>query len=622
MSADFQKVLVKDNRLDVTDVLKYAVVKGGQNVTAAQFAAVSQSTSQLTFNVQVPSEQTIIDRRVLLQSDITLTVVSNSGAAATAVNQGCKYGVNSALAPFPLHQLMSVASATINNNTVSLNVQDVLPAILRLLDKHDLACYNGTTPTYLDSYYSYSDSLYNLNNPNAGYYNAADSYQPPRGSIVPIGYTSSGQAASANTVVTETFTFRITEPLLVSPFIFGNPKSNAQGFYGVQNLNFVFNIGSANRVFRGLNAAQATARSATANSPAITTTDTAGSNFITSVTLSNVNNSRLLFTFLTPHPSDLMPAKNIVPYYELPRYITTQLAAINNTGATTVNGNSFIPAAKVTNVYSSQSLQLNQIPDKLIVMVRQQLATQNAGNTDSVLPISGISINFNNNSGILASATKEDLYRITKDNGSNLNWFEFSGLANELAGNVLASTTTAANFLSVPTCGSFLVLEFGKDIQLVEDFYAPGSLGNFNLQMNVTVENVLGYNLAASALELVIITMNSGVFVNERGTSSTYTGILTKADVLEASAQVAYTKGDVERLVGGGFLDMVKSAVQKIAPVARALAPVAKDLLAQSDNKYAKMGSQALGAMGFGASGGGMSAGGMAGGRKVNSRLM
>jgi hypothetical protein len=55
MSADFTKILVKDPRIaDVVDNIKYAVVKGGQNVTAAQYQAISASNSQLVFNIQVP----------------------------------------------------------------------------------------------------------------------------------------------------------------------------------------------------------------------------------------------------------------------------------------------------------------------------------------------------------------------------------------------------------------------------------------------------------------------------------------------------------------------------------------------------------------------------------------
>jgi hypothetical protein len=52
--SSFEKVLVKDDRLDVSDKIKYAVMKGGQNMTSAQFNAISQSTSSHTYNIQVP----------------------------------------------------------------------------------------------------------------------------------------------------------------------------------------------------------------------------------------------------------------------------------------------------------------------------------------------------------------------------------------------------------------------------------------------------------------------------------------------------------------------------------------------------------------------------------------
>ena len=127
MSADFEKVLVKDPRLDVTDAIKYAVIKGGQNVTMVKLPAVAYSNSQLVWNVQVPSEQTIIDRRVLLNATIDVTVTTANGMANSTV----AYGVNAALASFPIHQCMTTLSATINNNTVTCNIDDVLPAVIR-----------------------------------------------------------------------------------------------------------------------------------------------------------------------------------------------------------------------------------------------------------------------------------------------------------------------------------------------------------------------------------------------------------------------------------------------------------------------------------------------------------
>jgi hypothetical protein len=215
---------------------------------------------------------------------------------------------------------------------------------------------------------------------------------------------------------------------------------------------------------------------------------------------------------------------------------------------------------------------------------------------------------------------------MSKDNGSVQNWQQWLGLANTLVGPALTGTTaasasglfsgpvsvlaqggsTARGFKSVSTCGSMLVLEFGHDIQLVEDFFAPGSLGNFNIQVQLRCDNQMNASVGNQAgdipIELVMITMNSGVFVCERGTSSTYTGILTRADVLEASEQDPYTRSDVQRMVGGGFLDMIKSGVRKLAPIAKEAAKAALPHVA----KYVQ------GKMGDGRSGGGV-AGGLAG---------
>ena len=78
------------------------------------------------------------------------------------------------------------------------------------------------------------------------------------------------------------------------------------------------------------------------------------------------------------------------------------------------------------------------------------------------------------------------------------------------------------------------------------------SIGNFTFQITISCEN---WGAAAFAPEIVIITMNSGSFATERGTSSTYTALLTKEDVLMASQQEPMSHSKAQRMVGGGFLD-------------------------------------------------------------------
>ena len=85
--------------------------------------------------------------------------------------------------------------------------------------------------------------------------------------------------------------FEVTEPLLLSPFVFGSGFGK-QGFYRIQAMNFQMVLtGNANREWRC--AALAGTKTATVHS---------------------FTNSQLLFQFLTPHASDMLDPRNVVPY--------------------------------------------------------------------------------------------------------------------------------------------------------------------------------------------------------------------------------------------------------------------------------------------------------------------
>ena len=157
MSETFEKILVKDDRLGcITPKVKYQVFKGGQNITCQAYNAISQSTSNHVYNVAVPSLETIISREVLWKYTITLKI---SIPAPLTGRFAVNYGVTDALAPFPLHSLVNVMSATINNNTVSFNAQETLPLLLRMVDPEELAKYDCMTPTALDYLANYGDAV-------------------------------------------------------------------------------------------------------------------------------------------------------------------------------------------------------------------------------------------------------------------------------------------------------------------------------------------------------------------------------------------------------------------------------------------------------------------------------
>ena len=80
--SSFKTVLIEDSRISsITSEEVFGVQSSASQSTYQQFQAVSTSNSSVVFNVQVPSENIVIDRHVLLQGQVTLTI--NAGSSLT-----------------------------------------------------------------------------------------------------------------------------------------------------------------------------------------------------------------------------------------------------------------------------------------------------------------------------------------------------------------------------------------------------------------------------------------------------------------------------------------------------------------------------------------------------------
>jgi uncharacterized membrane protein YgcG len=587
-SSDFSKVKVLYDVLNTTDSVRYAVVAGAQNITPSKYNAISKSTSSITFNIQTPSESTLLARRIMIRNVMEITVNATFNVATPDGTLAVNYGFSESLAPFPFQTALNTCQLTINNNTISQNEKDVLFQLLRFNDRRDLARYNNTCPTMYDSYYNYQDAIGANNNPLGAWNDVAqDQDFQPRGSFRLISITGNTPFVTGSGIFPREIKikFETIEPFMLSPLIWCDPKSNNQGFYGIQVLNCVFNLASdTSRILRS-------AQSALLSSvylPAVPSANPAYADLKCSLT--DVPESELFIQYYTRQPSDLVSARNCVPFAEYPRYLSpigSLMAAATKNAATGV-----ITPSKLNSI-NSQSISLNSIPDKLIICVRKQVSKQTLYDTDHFLPISKIVINFNNKAGLLSSATQWDLWRMTVESGSNQTWNEFSGHA--ATGGAVGKYPQGYNEIAL--CGSVLCLEMGNHIEL-DDVFSAGSIGQFQLQFQLDIENYSNEAFAINDLEICLITMNSGVFVLERGTSQTYTAILSRSDVLSAKSQPGMSGSDVKRLVGGGWDDIMKT-IKNVAGVVGQVAPMAQ---------------QALGAFGYGTSGGGTSGGGTSGG--------
>ena len=92
------------------------------------------------------------------------------------------------------------------------------------------------------------------------------------------------------------------------------------------------------------------------------------------------------------------------------------------------------------------------------------------------------------------------------------------------------------------------------------------------------------------------MTMNSGVFVNERGTSSTFLSLLTKQDVLDTLQQQPYANFEIRRMIGGGFLDNLRSTMGW----SQSKLPGVRGVLEHVPHQYAQTGANERKALGYG----------------------
>ena len=329
---------------------------------------------------------------------------------------------------------------------------------------------------------------------------------------------------------------------------------------------------------------------------------------------------RVLVQFLTPGPDISLPLISNVPYTEFPRYFKQD---------------SLSTPTSVQNTVASQTITLSSIPDVLMVFVKTRKRSQMQNET--YYPIRGVQITFDNFSNLCANMTQDQLYQASVEAGLDMDWHTWRGYTNSTTsvlqgGNMgsqfvrassqlqtsspaataigyenarfIASSgyntsgtyapidiTSDANSVWGPSYGASaaglnkvtpkratqltggpLMLRMGQDISLSPGL-APGTLGNFSLQINLVLDNQYGFFDAYSDFQMTIIAVNSGYLETVRGQSAVRKTILNMADVEAAHADSGLTTTSLRRLVGGAMPSLAhlgnfasKSAHQILGP--------------------------------------------------------
>jgi hypothetical protein len=210
------------------------------------------------------------------------------------------------------------------------------------------------------------------------------------------------------------------------------------------------------------------------------------------------------------------------------------LRSYNNIVCNQTLQTSMAPGA--SNVLQSQSYSMSQIPKKLWVYVKRSNVDTATGYqySDFTFNISAITVLFNNRAGLLSNWSTVDIYNNNAQEGCKYSFVqnqEFTGTVIQLDPVLLFS--------------------------LLNDETA-GLLGNYNLQVQVTANNISPTDTITPTL-YVVWAMDSIISINKDFVSNITQGFITSRDVMAASNLPALPGNFAsENIYGGAFLDRLK----------------------------------------------------------------
>ena len=372
-------------------------------------------------------------------------------------------------------------------------------------------------------------------------------------------------------------TIACTEPMVISPLIWADSAEfQSVGLYGMTNMQFVLNfstLGTTRAIANSLNVLSGTTAKSTSSQPYwvddLTQNNPNTGNILRSSNIRSVlsdltfastgtngpwgGGSSMIYTttagvptmhatFLTPGVDVQLPDVSTVPYSEFPRYFY-------NLGTAMTTGDVSI---------TSQTISLTSIPDMLMVYVKPN--TRGPSQLDTYIPVRGASITFDNFSNLCSSYQQPQLYECAVAAGLDIDYHQWRGFTQaQYPSGVIGYATGATSGVQAytaqspftQTAGGPLLLRFGQDITL-QPGLAPGCLGNYSLQVTLTLDNRKGFFTYTTNPVITIIAINSGFFETMRGQSAIRKTILQMADVAAATTDSGMSKTHLNRMVGRG----------------------------------------------------------------------
>jgi hypothetical protein len=466
---ELQKVLVIDPQTNVEETYrtKEVVYKSNVNKSLYKYNADSYSNTNVIFNnITPPSLNTIIPRSFKIKYTLTVSVVGNGQvppvyAAAVDIAGDSSVpadNISLNLCDSPLQQSCSAIELRINGSATSISPNDWIMTYSHMVDNKNLNGNLSVVTHQKDTsplYNGWTDDNTSYNNRSVFAPYGANTTYPSNSSTIWV----KTQVAASTNAWTDVYNVTVMESLYISPAVWGEMEDKVSGFSNINNFTLNFRISNLNRAVRCQSAL-----------------DAGYVADLTSINVTGFNEApELELTYITPDPvlAAKMPSVLAFDYSYIQPFITSK--TYNSSNPSTIG-------LQVMN-----SIRLPSIPKRIMIYAKpsKRLLAGQYLNTipDIFLPITNLSITFNNRINLLANDNAYTLYQKSVANG-------------------LTDTFQDWQYYT----GSVMIIDVAKDLGLDADEVAGQSNKYSTLQISATFSNA---NVALAGCEGPLLDANN-----------------------------------------------------------------------------------------------------------------
>lgn len=364
-------------------------LSGSQQVREQIITAVSKSSTSCNFNVNLNPSQ-ILDRKVYLRYKVDAIITADTN------NEDVEKGTNDNLVPafMPLHRAMKSMTASLNGTSLTVEPHAINASLQKFQGREDYELENSLYPSQPDPFNRVARMT---DVPASGTVAVGGGQTPflssrfssqknPRCDFPYTQVETQAKGASQPQIVTRTYEF--TEPIQ-HPFF----SNHDEGLCNVSNLGLDITWNAFNSMFLKSTIGPQNASGA----------------------------STVTYTFNSTYSPELL-IRTHAPSVEIPQSVTVPLdhhIVRRYTFSSTM-------AVRDTQTVTTSSIQLDQVPDRIYLFARQLADITTDDTPDGWVSITGLTMNTDSQQGIFTGATQQQLYQMSRKNGSEQTWKEFS----------------------------------------------------------------------------------------------------------------------------------------------------------------------------------------------------